>query len=374
MVFRFHVLAVPHTITRSDFSACAFTQKCLKFCRMMTRRGHTVYHYGHADSVVDCTEHVPCTDATLLRATYGDYDWRTTFFKTNTADMCHRVFNERATEEIAKRKQPGDFVLAFWGLGHKPTLDAHPDLISVEPGIGCFNRPCARFNVYESYAVMSAISKKYDMEPSWYDAVIPNYFDTEDFELGDGSGGYFLFVGRIIANKGVGIAIDVAKACGKRLVIAGQGDPTTIRDPLPDHVQFVGYADPDTRRTLMMGATAVLAPSHYLEPFGGVAVEAMMCGTPIITSDWGGFSEFNVHGETGWRCRTMDHFVWAGRQAATLDRAKIRRYAVQNFSLERIALMFEEFFGQIRNVYGGAGFYAVNPGRTELDWLRRYSA
>jgi len=99
----------------------------------------------------------------------------------------------------------------------------------------------------------------------------------------------------------------------------------------------------------------------------------MMCGTPIITSDWGGFAEFNVHGETGWRCRTMDHFVWAGRQAATLDRAKIRRYAVQNFSLERIAFMFEEFFGQIQNVYGGAGFYAVNPERTELDWLRRYS-
>ena len=368
---RFHVLAVPHTKTHKDFSACAFTQKVLKFCRMMTRRGHTVIHYGHKDSEVDCTELVGITDDSLLRATYGDYDWRSSFFKTNTADMCHRVFNERAIEEIGKRKQPRDFLMAFWGLGHKPTIDAHPDLISIEPGIGCFNRPCARFNVYESYAVMSAICGKYDLQPSWYDAVIPNYFDAEDFELGDGSGGYFLFVGRIIENKGVGIAIDIAKACGRRLIIAGQGDPTSIRNPLPDHVEFVGYADPDMRRTLMMGATAVLAPSHYLEPFGGVAVEAMMCGTPIITSDWGGFAEFNVHGETGWRCRTMDQFVWAAQHAGDLDRTRIRRYAMMNFSLERVALMYEEHCSQVLHVYGGEGWYTVQPGRSDLDWLRR---
>jgi glycosyltransferase involved in cell wall biosynthesis len=369
---RFHVLAIPHTITREDYSACAFTQKVLKFCRMMTRRGHTVYHYGHADSRVDCTEHVPITDNTLLRATYGDYDWHTEFFKTNTGDLCHKVFNERAIEEVGKRKQSGDFLLAFWGQGHLPTINAHPDLISVEPGIGCFNKPCARHNVFESYAVMSAICGKHGLEPSWYDAVIPNYFDFEDFDLGDGSGGYFLYVGRIIPNKGVGIAMDIAKACKKRLVIAGQGDLKTIRDPVPDHVEFVGYADPEMRRRLMMGATAVLAPSHYLEPFGGVAVEAMLCGTPIITSDWGGFAEFNIHGTTGWRCRTMDQFVWAAQQAATLDRYAIRLYAVQNFSLERVARMYEEYFGQIQNVYGKRGFYEINPDRGDLEWLVRY--
>jgi glycosyltransferase involved in cell wall biosynthesis len=369
---RFHVLAVPHTITREDYSACAFTQKVLKFCRMMKRRGHHVIHYGHQESQVDCSEHVPVTDSTLLRATYGDYDWRTTFFKTNTADLCHRVFNEKATEEIAKRKQPGDFLLAFWGQGHLPTMNAHPDLISVEPGIGCFNKPCARYNVFESYAVMSAIYGKHGMEPSWYDAVIPNYFDYEDFDLGDGSGGYFLFVGRIIPNKGLGIAMDIAKACGKRLVVAGQGDLKTIRDPVPDHVEFVGYADPEMRRGLMMKAEALLAPSHYLEPFGGVAVEAMMCGTPIITSDWGGFAEFNIHGKTGYRCRTMDQFVWAARNARALDRATIRLYAIENFSLERIALMYEEHFGQIQNIYGKSGFYEIDGNREELNWLVRY--
>ena len=44
--FRLHVIGMPHTRTTKEYNACAFTQKALKFCKMMTDRGHTVYHYG----------------------------------------------------------------------------------------------------------------------------------------------------------------------------------------------------------------------------------------------------------------------------------------------------------------------------------------
>ena len=63
----FHCLSVPYSPTRKENSLCAFTQKVYKFCKEMTKRGHTVYHYGHEDSEVTCTEHITVTNDEILK-------------------------------------------------------------------------------------------------------------------------------------------------------------------------------------------------------------------------------------------------------------------------------------------------------------------
>lgn len=370
---RFHVLALPHTITRKDYSACAFTQKVLKWCKMMTHRGHTVYHYGHSESEVECTEHVSVMFPEDLEKAYGTYDWKKTFFKYDLNDHAHKTFQERSIVEVGKRKQQGDFILCFWGSGHKRVIDAHPELISVEPGIGCPTNPVCPQNIYESYSIMNQIYGKYNKQPQWYDAVIPNYFDPDDFEFNSTPKDYFLCVGRIIPTKGIGIAIDVTKRLGVKLIVAGQGDLRTIVNPVPDHVEFIGYVGPKERCELMKNAKALFAATHYNEPFGGVMVESLFCGTPVITSDWGGFAENNLHGLTGYRCRTIEQFEWAAKNINTIDRKVCHEWAMKNFSLERIALMYEEYFETLTKVHdGSSGFYSVNPDRKNLDWLVRY--
>lgn len=370
---RFHILSLPHTVTRKDYSACAFTQKVLKMCKMMTERGHTVYHYGHKDSEVECTEHIPVTFDEDLQIAYGSYDWRKEFFKHNTSDHAHQIFNKRAIVEVGKRKQANDFLLCFWGFSHEPIADAHPELIAIEPGIGCTNKPFTKQSIFESYAVMNVVYGKYDRSPHWYDAVIPNYFDPLDFEFNPTPKDYFLFVGRIIDSKGIGIAIDVTKRLGVRLLVAGQGDLKSIRNPIPDHVTVMGYVEPRERCEIMRNAKALLAPTHFNEPFGGVTIEALFCGTPTITTDWGGFAENNIHGVTGYRCRTIEQFVWAGKNIDKISRKACREWAMNNFSLERVALMYEEHFNTVLKVYDGSGgFYTTNDDRKELDWLTRY--
>jgi glycosyltransferase involved in cell wall biosynthesis len=332
-----------------------------------------VYHYGHKDSKVECTEHIPVTFDEDLKIAYGSYDWRKEFFKHNTADHAHQIFNQRAIVEVGKRKQPQDFLLMFWGYGHAPVMHAHPDLIAVEPGIGCANKPCTPQAIYESHAIMNVVYGKYDRSPHWYDAVIPNYFDPEDFTYNETPQDYFVMVGRVIDSKGVGIAIDVTKRLGVRLLVAGQGSLKDIRDPVPDHVTEVGYVEPKQRAELMRNAKALFAPTHFNEPFGGVSVEALFCGTPVITSDWGGFSENNLHGITGYRCRTIEQFVWAAKNIDKISRKACYEWAMTNFSLERVARMYEEYFESLLNVHNGkGGFYAENPTRENLDWLQRY--
>ena len=354
---RFHCLGVQHTITARDYVACAFTQKVLKFCEMMTRRGHTIIHYGHQDSVLLCTEHVTVITREEFDNIYGIHDHKSKLFKFDTNDKVYQTFNERAITEIGKRKQSGDFLLAFWGMGHRQICDAHQDMCVVEPGIG-YGETFAKYRVFESYAIYHAMLGMNHVHRCFVhdhefenDCIIPNYYDPTDFEPVADPDDYFLFVGRIGVAKGLGRAIRMTRALGARLIVAGQNVEDGFREegfwPIPDHVELAGYIGVEERKKLMARAKAVICFSRFIEPFCGVHAEAMLSGTPVITCDWGAMVEFNIHGLTGFRCRTLEEMITAGKNIHTINRTVCREWAMSKFSTPVVAVEYERYFERI---------------------------
>ena len=373
---RFHVLGLPHTVTSKEYNACAYTQKVVKFCKMMTARGHTVIHYGHEESDPICSENVNVLPTEDWKVAYGDHDWRKHFFKYDTNDHAYQTFYRNAIAEIAKRKQPNDFILPFWGAGVRPICDAHPDLITVEPGIGYAGGHWARWKIFESYAIYHAyygLDAVGTCKQDWYDAVIPNYFDLDDFDYYPNKSDYFLSLGRVYEGKGVHIAIEVTGAIGAKLIVAGQNSLKDMGYSVtPSHVTEFGYADVDQRKMLMSRARAAFIPSMYVEPFGGVQIECLLSGTPTITTDWGSFTENNIHGLTGYRCRTFEQFCWAAKNIDRIKPQNCRDFAEKNFSMERVATMYEEYFQMVLDVHAGGGWYQAHPERTDIAWLKKH--
>jgi len=359
--YRYHALALPHTVTSRDYTACAYTQKVLKFCQMMTAAGHEVIHYGHEDSETSATEHVTVVTNQDLQQAYGSYDWRSQFFRYGLDDHAHRTFHANSIKEIAKRKQPGDFLLCFWGWGHKPVADAHSDMIVVEPGIG-YRDTFARWRVFESHAIRNAVcgpNAISDCDQDWYNVVISNYFDLDDFDYSEDKDDYVLYLGRVYSGKGVDIAIEATERAGRRLLIAGQGSLKAMGySQTPAHVTELGYADSQQRRKLMSRAQALFIGSRYLEPFGGVQVEAWLSGTPVISPDWGAFAEFNRDNITGVRCRTMRDFVEALDTVQYLNPIQCRKHGEQ-FSFDHVAPQYERYSRDLLDVYTGKGWYEI---------------
>lgn len=368
MKHTYHILGLPHTVSSKVFNACAYTQKVVKFGKMMTERGHTVIHYGHEDSDLPCTEHVSVLTNDDFMRVYGTHDWRSKFFTYNTQDDAYQTFYKNAIREIGKRKQKNDFLLPFWGSGVRPICDAHPDMIVVEPGIGYAGGHWARWKVFESYAIYHAycgLKNVGQCNQDWYDVVIPNYFDPEDFTFSADKEDYFLYMGRVYNGKGVNVAIQATEIAGVKLIIAGQKEEGY---KLPDHVEYIGYADIETRKRLMSKAKASFLPSMYVEPFGGVQIENLLSGTPTITTDWGSFAENNIHGKTGYRCRTMGDFVDAIKNIDRIKPADCRKFG-GNFTLEKVAPMYEKYFEDVLDVYTGKGWYSEGNG---LGAMKRY--
>ena len=322
----------------------------------MKARGHEIIHYGHEDSDLICDEHVTVLTNDDFKKSYGSHDWRKTFFKFNTQDHAYQTFYKNAIGEIWKRKQKNDFLLPFWGSGVRAICDAHPDMIVVEPGIGYAGGHWARWKIFESYAIYHAYCGMQSVgtcKQDWYEVVIPNYFDLEDFDYSSEKEDYFLYLGRVYDGKGVNVAIQATEQAGVKLIIAGQKEEGY---KLPPHVEFVGYADVQKRKKLMSKAKASFLASMYVEPFGGVQIENLLSGTPTITTDWGSFVENNLHGITGYRCRTMSDFVQAIHNIDNIKPINCRKWG-ENFSLEKVGEMYEKYFQDVLNVYTGKGWY-----------------
>lgn len=179
-----------------------------------------------------------------------------------------------------------------------------------------------------------------------------NGIQVERFAFNAKPDDYLLFFGRLSPEKGPTQAIEIAKKTGHRLIMAGKINDfeeeyyhKTLK-PLIDgkKISFIGEVGHADKVKLFKNARAVLAPLQWDEPFGLVNIEAMACGTPVITINRGSAPEIIIDKQVGYLCGSVEGMIRRVGDIGKIDRAACRRHVQQHFTARHMAEAYLEIY------------------------------
>lgn len=388
-----HVIGLHHTVPSEAFSHCAFTGKVLRFPLVLHEAGYRVVEYANGASQSEADEKVCIFSVDQLSKFAGGDE--NLFNKTTSGldsdEELRDLFGLMVTRELRKRIKPGDIVAHVFGCtsGAMRMVKAFPEAVHVETGIGYSSGPFGAYRIFESEAWRAWHMGRYTLSsngaggtwPSYPEftctQVVPNYYREEDWALGDGDkyshndcspAPYALWVGRLASIKGVEVVQSLARAMPELTFKCVSGDIPTkefMAERLnAPNIEFLGRvsARSDLAK-LYGGAVATIMPSLFWEPFGGVAVESLMCGTPVLCPDYAAFVETVADAEDGVRCGPPGDYVdglraildprwpdWTSVEASV--RAKVRydrrARAIERFGIKAVGLRYKAALGAIR--------------------------
>jgi len=182
--------------------------------------------------------------------------------------------------------------------------------------------------------------------------VVPNPVRVDEWPFRAAKDDYLLWMGRMDPVKGAHRAIAVARDAGRRLILVGPVQPgqhdyfrARIEPWIDqDQVVFLGEVGGTRRRTLFAGATALLMPIRWAEPFGMVMVEALACGTPVLAFPEGAATEIVIDGENGFLVGDERQMAEAVGRLDAIDPIRCRESVAERYNPARVAYGYESVY------------------------------
>jgi glycosyltransferase involved in cell wall biosynthesis len=173
-------------------------------------------------------------------------------------------------------------------------------------------------------------------------AVIPNPIAVADWPLRETKEDYLLWVGRMTPGKGPHRAIEAARLAG---VVQPRQQAFFDREVAPHidgaAVRFVGEVAGARKRSLFAGASGLLMPIRWEEPFGMVMVEALASGTPVIAFAEGAAPELIVAGKTGFIVADEAAMAAAVPRLVDISPHDCRAWVVDHCDVDAVADAYE---------------------------------
>lgn len=310
---------------------------CGQLAEALFKRGHEVTLFATGDSEFSGE----------LRSCFPTATWP----PSESVDCAHIRF---CLHEISRDRHGFDAVQINSSLGLKVARDLGiPTVYTLH-----HHREQQLSRIYAAHPEVHYVAisqRQLDLEgPLRHATVIHHGLDPEAYPFTRRDHGFVLHLGRFALEKGTHLAIDAARAAKTPIVVAGRvhekdEDQAYFESELAPRlalsgVTLEGEANHQRKLVLLQRARALLCPIEWEEPFGLVAIEAMLAGTPVIGFAHGSFPEIIEDGVTGMlvsNAREMSHAIGA---VAHFDRVACAARARKRFSADRMAADYERVF------------------------------
>jgi glycosyltransferase involved in cell wall biosynthesis len=191
--------------------------------------------------------------------------------------------------------------------------------------------------------------------PEAVTTVIHHGVELDRYPYGDGSGGYLAFLGRMCPEKGPHRAIAIARRAGVPLRIAAKmREPAEraffeafVEPELGGDIEYVGEVGMADKVALLGQAMALVNPIAWPEPFGLVMVEALACGTPVLSLAAGSAPEIVRDGRTGFLADSVEVLADRVISVGDLDRRLCRSSVEAHFSAEAMVREHVRLYAQM---------------------------
>lgn len=300
----------------------------------------------------------------------------------NTEQLAHYVpalWDTYMADDIYRRAALGEFDLVH--IHHPETALATSRLFPEVQTAFTLHDPVYPWyrEIFELFAeknhhyISISNNQRRDAPDLPYAATVYNGTNVDLFSFSEEHEDYLLFAGRITAQKGVKEAIQVAKETDHRLLIIGPVAHDSegyfeqyIKPELNEKILYLGRIDQDKLPTYYQKAKALLTPVQWEEPFGLTTVEAMACGTPVISLYRGAAPEIIADGKTGYVVHSIGEMVEAVGKIDRIKRRDCRDHVKRNFATQQMIDGYERAF---QNILQPGGPQRVN-GKSGVQIVR----
>src|SRR2546427_9425710 len=184
-------------------------------------------------------------------------------------------------------------------------------------------------------------------------STVYNGIDLSLYPLQESGGDDLIFLGRIHPDKGIHLAIAVARLSGLPLLIAGIiQDKEYFREQVEPYldgreIRYIGPVDVQGKNELFARARALLHLNTIPERFGLVLAEANAAGVPVIAMDLGSCREVIKEGQTGFLVNNVNEAVRALERLGEIDRDACHQRVHECFSVETMVKAYERVYSTV---------------------------